>query len=298
MKSGRLSIVIVIAVVIAIGLSAPSVRAQSDDGLTGTHQPERPAAQTVAWDWAEAADAGRARVPQSPGPSVAGATAFSALIPGAGQHLLGQKRKWVYGAIEVVGWILYLDSRSQGFDLRDNYRDFAWNQARLRSGPRVDGGFDYYETLSKWGRSGAFDDDAGMSGVQPEVDPTAFNGMIWTRATQLFLPGGATVPVTDPSYQRAIAYYGEHAYGSQFLWDWSGSGTARDEYGGIITDSDAHFRRATNVLGVLIANHVISAVDGFLSARGRASRLGVRVMSRPGPTGAQWVAALSLPAPR
>jgi hypothetical protein len=212
---------------------------------------------------------------QAIGPQAAGgaggialSTILSAVLPGAGQHVIGQDRRWIYLGLEAVGWFAYVNRRSAGADATHAYRDFAWDRARLQAEPRMDGDFDYYETLSKWQHSGAFDQDLGRVGVQPEVDVATFNGSIWSLASSLFLGGMSGASPSDPQYVRAIAYYQERAYDSAYLWEWRGTGADQDTYGSLITDSDEKYRQATNVLGAIIANHVVSVVDAFVSARG------------------------------
>ena len=249
------------------------------------------------WSWASST-VPLLPVPQVNTPGVAKTTALSALVPGLGQHTLGQGRKWAYWAVEAVGWVLYVDRRRAGGQLKDEYRTFAWDEARIQAGARIDGDFGYYETLSKWTRSGAFDGDPAAPGVQPETDPTAYNGSIWALATQIFLPGGPGVPDTDPQYRRALQYYHDRAYSADFLWDWTGTGMAQDEYGGLITSSDDRFRQATNVLGAIIANHVVSAVDAYLTARGIATPSEIRVAPTLGPGGGGWSTWVQLPLSR
>ncbi len=215
----------------------------------------------------------------------------SALIPGAGQYALQQNRSWVYVGLEVIGWGFYADRRRSGAGLRREYRDYAWQEGRLEAGPRVDGDFDYYETLSKWDRSGGFDLDAGLAGVQPEEDPTAYNGLIWSRAVGIYSVDPAAGP-GDARYDDAIRYYEERAYGPGFLWDWAGSPGARATYAGIIESSDERFRQARNALGFVIANHLVSAVDAFVSARARGVRIESRIL--PGPTGTGLTFAATL----
>jgi hypothetical protein len=231
-------------------------------------------------------------------PEVAKAPVLSALVPGLGQHTLGQDRKWGYWAVEAVGWFLYVDRRRAGGDLREEYKAFAWDQARIQSGARVDGEFAYYETLTKWDRSGAFDRDPAAAGVQPETDATAFNGSIWALATQIFLPGGSAVPETDPQYQRALQYYFDRAYGAEFLWDWGASGGTQGQYGSLITSSDDRFRQSTNVLGAIIANHIVSAIDAYLSVRGVATPTEVQFAPSFGPRGTAWSTWVHVPMPR
>lgn len=229
----------------------------------------------------------------------AAAMSASLLVPGLGQHLLGQRRRWIYAGVEALGWVFYAERRGAGGEYRDRYQDLAWNEARARvwAGPRVDGGFPYYETLTQWERSGAFDADAGLPGLQPETDPATFNGSIWQRAAGLFLPGGQGVPVTAPGYIRALEYYSGLAYGPDFLWDWAGTGDAQRRFGDLIHDSDERFRQATNLLGAVLANHVISAVDAYLSARGLGARLDLRVDPLTASGVTRWSGRLSVRAP-
>ena len=226
-------------------------------------------------------------------------TLLSIVIPGAGQHALRQDRKWVYLALEVAGWAFWLERRASASDYRDRYRDFAWEQARTGSGQRVDGDFDYYERLTKWSRSGAFDSDPGSAGVQPEGDPDTYNGSIWALASQIFLPPGQTVPETDPAYESALGYYEERAYGAALLWDWTGAPGGQQELARLIRASDSRFGQATTILGAVIANHLVSAADAYLTARGRASPVSLRMLPADGALGvgapgARWLAVISI----
>lgn len=232
------------------------------------------------------------RAPRAGEPTPALAAGASALLPGAGQHLLGRDRKWIYLAVEALGWAAWVDRRSAGAEFRDRYRDFAWSQARIQTGPRVDGDFHYYEALTKWLRSGAFDVEPGVPGVQPEEDATTYNGSIWRLAAQLHLPGGTQTPPDDPQYVRALGYYEARAYETELLWDWTGTGDAQATYAGLIEQSDRRVRQATNVLGALFANHLVSAIDAFATARGVGVPGEVSVVPTLAPTGTRWTAAV------
>jgi hypothetical protein len=224
-------------------------------------------------------------------------TLLSMAIPGAGQHALGLDRKWVYLALEVAGWAFWMERRASAGEYRDRYRDFAWEQGRIQSGARVDGDFDYYERLTKWSRSGAFDSDPGSAGVQPEPDSGTYNGSIWSLASQIFLPPGHAVPESDPAYQSALAYYEQRAYGAALLWDWTSAPGGQEELARLIRASDSRYGQATTILGAVIANHLVSAADAYLAARGRASPASLRFapagglgLGRP----ARWLAVVSI----
>lgn len=221
---------------------------------------------------------------------------LSLVLPGAGQHVLGRNRKWVFLALEAVGWSLWAERRAAGADYRSRYRDFAWDEARLGGGPRVDGSFPYYETMAHWPRSGAFDRDGAAPGVQPELDATTYNGWIWTLAAGLHLPGGSGGE-GEPGYASALAYYEARAYGDPYLWDWGSDPAARTELTRLISESDRRFRHANNVVGAILANHLVAAIDAFLTARGLAAP--AELLVRPaGVHATGWSAVLTLPAPR
>ncbi len=75
---------------------------------------------------------------------------------------------------------------------------------------------------------------------------------------------------TDPAYQAAVDYYSSRAYADDFRWDWSGDLDALERYEGLIRESDERFRQATVVFGAVMANHLVSAVDAYVAARGLA----------------------------
>ena len=190
----------------------------------------------------------------------------SLLFPGLGHAALGRERGWAYLGLEALGWLWYADRRNKGAELRSEYRDYAWQEARLQGVPRADGDFAYYEVMSQWDRSGQFDLDAGLEGTQPELNPSLYNGLIWSRAIGIFSVDAVAGP-GDSQYDAAIRYYKQHAYGTDFLWDWLDTAGGRSAYAGIIRASDDRFRQARNAIGFVIGNHLVSAIDAFLSAR-------------------------------
>lgn len=232
---------------------------------------------------------------RDPDAGPAKAAALSAVLPGAGQYVLDQRRSWGYLAAEAVGLVFYADRRSSAIDFRNGYRDLAWNEARLQAGTRLEGDFEYYERMTKWLTSGAFDAEPGTPGVQPETDPATFNGDAWGLARQIFLPAGTTVPESDPRYQRALEYYQGRAYGPEFLWDWTGKEPEQQEFGSLIRQSDDRFRQATNILGLVFANHLVSAVDAYLSAR--APRASLQSGFVRTPDGMGWTARVGIATP-
>jgi hypothetical protein len=226
-----------------------------------------------------------------------GAFLASLAVPGSGQAALGLRRWVVYGLLEVGLWAAHLDARSDFHSFSDRYRDLAWETARTPGGlPREDGGWGYYEAMRDYLSSGAYDVDAAAAGVQPEVDESTYNGAVWRIARGLYL-GGGEGPGTEP-YDSALAYYGERAAGPAFLWSWVGLEDELDRFRGLIARADDESRVATNALGLVLANHLVSAVDALVVARLRTND-GVRLESRTTPAGStlRWSVGLRIPIP-
>ena len=223
--------------------------------------PDRGACETI--EPVQAIDASRSLGPGK-------AFFYSALLPGASQKKMGQRRWLAYVAVEGISWIVFGRARSSAAASRDQYRDSAWDVARSFGGVREDGDFPYYEALARFESSGAFDADAMLAGIQPQMDPSTFNGVTWQLATQVFFPEGSDPGPGDPEYEAALEYYRSRAYDERFEWDWGGSGGEWVAYRGLIESSDADFRRASQFLGVVIANHLLSGVDAFITARLRS----------------------------
>lgn len=221
----------------------------------------------------------------------------SLALPGWGQLRKGQRRGWAYLAVEAVGWIVFAERTMAGGDLRDDYRELAWTAARFQSGARRDGDFAYYEFMSKWARSGAFDAHTDLPGIQPETDPSSFNGSIWALARDIYIPPGTSPSEADPRYQQALAYYLSRAYPTGFLWDWSQAPGAQSDFVALIHESDSRFRQATTALGAIIANHLISAADAYLSGGATPRERPLAVWAEPHAGGTRLSAAFRIGVP-
>lgn len=203
---------------------------------------------------------------EPPEVSVNGGLAFlaSAVVPGAGQYLLGSDRWIAYGAVEIWAALSWYDQRRTARSLAERYRDVAWQVARrISTGERRDTVFEYYEAMAHYRTSGAFDLEPNLPGVQPEVERGTFNGDLWALAVGLH---GATTEPGTPGYERALAYYVERAIPSGYAWAWSG-GLEQQVFVDLIAESDAAFRSAARYVGVVLANHIVSAVDALVIAR-------------------------------
>ncbi|NIP79932.1 MAG: hypothetical protein GWM90_12195 [Gemmatimonadetes bacterium] len=278
------------ALFLAAGLAAGPVGAQDlpdrFPGPVGTPLEARPGAPAAP------GDGGLRDALSSPG----GAFLSSLVLPGAGQAALGLRRWAAYGLVEVGLWAVHLEAGADVRSLTDRYRDLAWEEARAASErPRRDGDWDYYEHMTQYLSSGAYDLTPGIAGLQPETDEGTYNGTVWALARALFLPPGAGGP-GSPEYALALDYYQERAAGPAFLWSWEGNEAALDRFRALIREADDEARLESTALGLVLANHLVSAVDAFVVARMRANP-GLRLDSRLTPVGPalRWSVGLRIP---
>lgn len=209
----------------------------------------------------------------------------SALIPGSGQLLMGQDRGAVYLAVEVLLITQFITSQSNGRREADQYRELSLEVARQPFNPVIqDTVFEYFEQMQKFVESGPFDTDPGEALVPP-MDTRMYNGSIWQLARETFFTNPDSMP--DPAsleYQQALGFYRSRAIGENFQWSWRNAGLEQDLYRQSIQRSDESFRQASQYLGLLLANHLLSTIDAFVTVRlsqnGRAVNLNSAVWRR------------------
>jgi len=220
----------------------------------------------------------------------------SLLLPGSGQLMARQPRGIVYLAVEAWALARAITLDRRGDERARQYRDLAFEVARRPfAAVRVDGPFEYYETMEKYVESGAYDMDPGAPFV-PESDARTYNGSVWLLARRTYFADPDSIPASDtPAYQAALAFYRSRAVSDQFRWSWRDARLEQDVFSSQIRAADVAFQQRTNYLGLLVLNHLTSAVDALISARlGRRQNLAPR-LSFPGPTpaevGLRWEAS-------
>ena len=192
----------------------------------------------------------------------------SAVLPGAGQARLGQDRFVGYMAVEGFLWIRYLTDRRAGIDARNAYRDMALRVSRAPfPGDKPTGNFEYYERMEHWIASGVYDGDPG-TGFAPEVDTTTFNGKMWSIARTTYWSDPRTPPpIGSAPYEAALRFYRQNAVTPEFQWSWRNAPLHQDVYRRSVRASNDGFRHAAQDIGAVIANHVLSTVDAYISLR-------------------------------
>ena len=206
--------------------------------------------------------------PQSSGPKSPWAIAASAVLPGTGQALLDVNRAMPYLGVEAFAWAAYVRHSQQYRGRRDAYRDLAARVARAAfASIRPHGDFEYYERMTHYAESGRYDVVAGGS-LDPEVDSTTYNGAVWLLARKTFWTNPAAAPDTSSvEWRRAVAFYQTRAYDQSYRWSWTHAPLEYSAFVDLIGESNDANRRAMVDLGVIIANHVLSMVDAYITVR-------------------------------
>jgi hypothetical protein len=105
---------------------------------------------------------------------------------------------------------------------------------------------------------------------------------------QLFFPGGVPFQPGSQPYEQALAYYTRNAIPPSFTWAWGDSFLEQQSFRELIRTSDEAYRTSTQFLGLILANHLVSAVDalvtGRLAAGSSEARLRIRSGFEPGPS--------------
>ena len=192
----------------------------------------------------------------------------SLVLPGTGQALSGQDRAAVYGAVEIYVLSRYIQLQHDASMNAELYHQLAFAVAqRGFASVRRDTIFEYYETMEKFTASGRFNTGAGPA-LNPETDPTTYNGSVWLLARRTYWADpNVPPPPNSPQYQAALSFYVQHAVGPAYQWTWQSASLQQQAFRDLIRTSDNGYRNAQGALGLLLANHVVSALDALISNR-------------------------------
>lgn len=192
----------------------------------------------------------------------------SLLLPGTGQALLRQDRFVAYLALEAWSLLEFSNQRTEARRQQARYRSLARDVARALYGPNSPvGSWAYYEAMEHHLESGVFDRLPGGD-VDPDIDESTFNGLTWLRARTTYWNDPALAPpVSSAEYRHALNYYLDRAVRPEYRWSWRNAQLEQDLYIRTIRRSNTSFRGARAALGAVLANHLLSAVDAFITLR-------------------------------
>jgi len=181
----------------------------------------------------------------------------SALVPGAGQFMLGHDRFVAYAAVEILSWWKYLKDTHEQTRQEALFKELARAAARSHFSTTLpDGGWSYYEQMRDWLESGRYSQTDGGP-VVPETDTLTFNGLRWKLAQ--------ATHANDPA--GALAAYEQIAIRPEFRWSWRNAGLQYDIFKRTTENRNDAAHAAVTDLAVIAANHALSMVDAFVAFR-------------------------------
>jgi hypothetical protein len=150
---------------------------------------------------------------------------------------------------------------------RRRYKALAREVARASfGGEQPDGDWDYYERMEKYLESGRY--SLSSTELLPETNDSTHNGFVWRLARENYWQNPNVAPPRgSAAYQQALEFYRQRAYGPGFQWSWRNAQLEQDLFRRSIALANDGVRRARNDLTVLIANHLLSALDAFATLR-------------------------------
>lgn len=191
----------------------------------------------------------------------------SAVIPGSGQALQRKRRAIAYLAADGYLLAQYASAARDGRTGRKEYQRLARIARAFYTARFPTGDFEYYERMEQYVESGAFDLNPGGE-LEPETDTLTFNGQTWRLARETFWEDPSVPPARESdAYRRAIDFYARRAVATEFRWSWRNAQLEQDLFRRTIARSNGAFRTSSEYLGMMIANHALSAVDAFIVIR-------------------------------
>jgi hypothetical protein len=196
----------------------------------------------------------------------------STVLPGAGQALLGQNRFVAYLAVEGYVVADYLSNGALETRERNRSRALANDVARaLFPGSRPRGTWAYYESMEHFVESGVFNRFPGGE-FSPEVDPVTYNGWLWLDVRRRFWNNPSVEPDHgSKQYRDALNEYIARAVRDEMRWSWRNAQLEQDLYRRSILIKNQAAHTATSLLGLLVANRLLSTVDAFITLRLRGA---------------------------
>ena len=202
---------------------------------------------------------------------------LSALLPGAGEYYIGaKKRAMLFFGLEALAWGLYVHWNSKGDDLEDKFRRIAdehWDP------------LDYID----WRNSG----NSRFSSITHSL-PCSSAVALWTGENKGSFGDCGSSEVQQ--YYELLGKYDQFVAGWDDVADSLGGdpvpnpvqidsvknfySAQRVDYENRRGESNKFLKRASNVAGLILVNHVFSAIDAARVARARSQGVDEAVLER------------------
>lgn len=244
MKQSRFLLLIVLPLISVVSLSAAAASAGNDRALSPSGvmtlavNEFRASLQAPGEPVGDSPSGASPSVYSEGGKSRAKALALSTLVPGAGQYYAGKKgRAYFFFLTESAIWTSFVVFEVQGYLRKDNYVEFAELMAGVDAEGKPE---DFYRALGRY--------------MQSDPGPGSYNEDVRREARALY----------PDDKQKQDQYLQQNGFFGKNAWQWQ-SEEDQTYYRNLRKRSQLSFRRATYMLGVAVANRILSAMDAARS---------------------------------
>ena len=190
---------------------------------------------------------------------------LSVIIPGAGEFYAGAKwRALIFASIEVSSWVMRSQYEKKGDRIERQYKRYA----------------DEHWDLGRWFRSGLTNESCGLEGSHSIW--VYYDGQEYMANDSLneYIPGYLDLaseiqPVKTHEFYENIGKYDQFACGwddfDSTLTDTVLMSPFRDKYLTDRYECNQALKMATNFVTAIMFNHLISAFDAIIAAKGYSS---------------------------
>ncbi len=163
--------------------------------------------------------------------------AFSSfVVPGSGDYLMGDKERGLcFMVAEAAIWLTYFDSKIQ-----ENERD------------RISRNFAAFYASANLSNQ----DEDYFNAIEDFLTNIDYNELVKEKARRLY-PDTLDAEVMQERIEARKEYIEENSYTGSDAWDWQ-SGELEDNYRDMRRDKRRLSQRATNMIGLAVANRVVS----------------------------------------
>lgn len=188
---------------------------------------------------------------------------LSMLLPGLGETYVGSKRGLIFMGVEALSWYMYLTNSKEGYDLEDEFREYAdsyWHYTDTVDSNGDDLDYNYWGWLNRQ-----------YELTDQDIGPEDFDEMN-TYMT-------VTNPPGDMSYHHYSGQGSQQDYEMigkypQFVYGWEDivassydlsiqdiDSPLRDKYENMRNDSNKKLKAGQRGIQLMIINRVLSAID-------------------------------------
>ena len=195
---------------------------------------------------------------------------LSAIVPGAGEFYAGAYwRGLIFSGVEVMSWIMRNQYEKKGDRIERQYKRYADEHWDLKDW--------YVNSNSITGLSGQHGSNFGSHHIWVEYNDIEYQANVDSLPVgwEMFLINGEISPIKTHEYYENIGKYDQFASG----WDDFDSTTDttvlmspfRDKYLTERYECNQALKMATNFVTAIMFNHLLSAFDAIIAAKGYSS---------------------------